>query len=127
WKGLGKDERREAFERGENTVILIHSSKPRVFKIRFRLYHLEPFGFHRSKTERLVVLGGDSLNPSGFLLERYLPQRLPSISELALFAAHYILVGGELNPAGVGGLAMYFSKDGGPSEAMGESVVAELR
>jgi hypothetical protein len=126
WKSLGKNERREALEHGENTVILVHSGKPRVFKIRFGLDQLEPFSFHRSKTQKLVVFGGDSLNPSGFLLERYLPTRAPSISKLALLAAHYILVGGELNPAGVGGLAMYFSKESGPFQAMSEKVMEDL-
>lgn len=126
WKALPEDQRREASERVENTVILVHSSKPKVFKIRFRVDDLEIFPSHRSKNQRFIVLGGDSLNPSGLFLERYLPRRPPSINKLATLAAHYILVGGEVNPSGVGGLKMYFSKDNCPFEAMSESVVGEL-
>ena len=38
-----------------------------------------------------------------------------------------MLEGGELNRAGVRGLAMYFSKDGAPFKEMGETVLAKLR
>ena len=60
WQGLSKRERREALRRGENAVILVHSGKPQVFKIRFALDHVEPFVFSRRDTETLAVLGGDS-------------------------------------------------------------------
>jgi hypothetical protein len=57
------------------------------------------------------VFNGDHTNPSKFFVETYHDQELP-VRALLPLAAHTILMGGELNPSGVGGLEIVFCEKG---------------
>jgi hypothetical protein len=56
------------------------------------------------------LFNGDHTNPAKFFIERYHNQELPVRSLLPL-VAHTILMGGELNPSGVGGLEILFCEN----------------
>ncbi len=126
WAEFPKAEEKEAIDQTENVLILVHCCKPSVFKVRFKFGNLEVWPFNRDRFQKLVVLGGDHINPAGMWLERFLPDKPPSINKLALLVAHYILTGGELNPAGIGGLRLYFSKNGDPFECLCEEATGKL-
>jgi hypothetical protein len=126
WRTKLSDEERRAASERTPTLIFVHSCMTAALKIRFKADDLEFFVFHRDKLQKFIVLGGDDMNPSGMLLERYLPREAQSIDKLVLFAAHYILVGGELNPAGVEGLRLYFSREGRPFRDIPTDTMEEL-
>jgi hypothetical protein len=66
-----------------------------------------------SKMERIYtkVWGGDETNSAKFFLEHYYSEDM-SVRELLPLVAHTILMGGEINPSGVGGLEISFWEDG---------------
>ncbi len=127
WEELPQEERDWALARGENVLLLAHSAKAEAFKVSFTPKEARATPFRREKSQRLLMLGGDYLNPARLFLDRYLPTKPPSIDKLAFLAAHYILVGGQLNPAGVDGLGMYIAKDGNPFQAVSEQIIELLR
>lgn len=127
WRRASEDERELAVAWTENALLIAHSQRREAFK----LVYAKDAGmiriFHRIKSQRFVLLGGDLSNPAGMILERYLPPAPPPINRLAFLVAHYILMGGQLAPAGVGGLAMYFSKDGRSFEEVDEDTIERLQ
>jgi len=71
-----------------------------------------------------VVFTGDGANAALFFTERYYQKR--PIRELALLAAHTVLVGGRLNPGGISGLDIVFCEPSGIT-SLSEKSVAALR
>src|SRR6266404_8040106 len=115
WSTLSENERDSAL-RFENTIIFVGSEKEEVIKIYFEENKARKETIRHLKQQKLCVLSGDIWNPASFILQKYYPTPTPPINALFFLAAHFISMGGELNPAGIGGLAMFFSKNGKPFE-----------
>jgi hypothetical protein len=123
WSKLPADARDSALSYGENALLVAHSERREAFKLVFGKDDVAVGIFCHRKGQKLVLLGGDIMNPAGMLLERYLPQRPPSINRLACLAADYILMGGKLNSGGIDGLAIYFSKGGKTFEEIHDDII----
>jgi hypothetical protein len=126
WRGTRGDDRDIAVRRSENALLIAHSEKGEAFKVVFNLERGTMRIFKRRNSQKFVLLGGDYNNPSGMILERYLPQEPPPIEKLAMLATHYVLIGGDLNPSSVQGLQMYFSRAGNPFQEASQDTIARL-
>ncbi|HXX46426.1 MAG TPA: hypothetical protein VEJ38_17015 [Candidatus Acidoferrales bacterium] len=126
WKTIPTSERQTALSFGETVALIVDSKKQEALKILFEVEKARVVVFKRRDNQKFVLLGGDITNPAGMILERYAPEAPSTIDRLLSLAAHYILIGGVLNPAGVGGLAIYFSRNGTPFEEVPNEIIGFL-
>ena len=103
---LSKLEDRGRSEQPQNDLLIIGASLKTLFR-------LAVCSKPRATEFHTRAIAGDIGNSSIFILERYLPNKRVTLSQAKLAAAHFILMGGEVNQTSVGGLEMVtLSADG---------------
>jgi hypothetical protein len=128
WTCIPEAERGESLEFSSNTsLIAVHAEKGEAFKIFFKKESGIIAIFHRRKNQKFVLLGGHIQNPAGTFLEIGYPSGHPRIDDLVFLAAHFILTGERLNPAGIDGLEIHVARNGNPFEEIGEGRLSRIR
>ncbi|MGO8731329.1 MAG: hypothetical protein ACLQVM_00875 [Terriglobia bacterium] len=126
WSELWEAEKQKP-ETGDCSLLIAHSKKRQVYKVSFLRDKKEiTVTLYTESYMRYGVHNGSLGNPSYFFIRRYFPKELIPIKNLVRLAAHYILMAGEINPYGVGGLTIHLSKDGNPFEEIREEKIVQL-
>lgn len=111
---------------GNCSFIVAHSNKREVYKASFSCGDRPRVTAYWESLLRSGLVNGHEGNPACFFIHKYLPKELVPIDNLVRWAAHYILMGGDVNPFGIGGLTIYTSKGGNPFEEIPEENILQL-
>lgn len=127
WRSIPEQERTESLEFSSNTcLIAVHAGKRAAFKIFFKKDSGMIAIMHRRRNQKFVLLGGHTQNPAGTFLEIGYPHGHARIDDLVFMAAHYILTGERLNPAGIGGLEIHIARDGNRFEEIDDDCLSRI-
>ncbi len=93
-----------------------------------RIWVLEIFGVGAVDCREMIdkSLAGNDLNPVTFFLERFYGSETRALVDLKILAAATILLGGTINPTGVGGLEMLTCSKGN-MEMVSLQEIADLK
>lgn len=123
WKA---EEQRRPSDVADCKLLIVHSKKRQVYKASFSRGKMPEVVLKGESHMRFGLSNGKEGNPACFFIYRYLPRELVPVESLVRLAAHYILMAGQVNPYGVGGLTIHLSKDGNPFEEVPEEKILQL-
>ena len=126
WNLWEKEKEKRQCEPIDCTLLIAKSKEKQIYKARFsRTDPMEIVAKPESLMRSGLVAGNDT-NSACFFIHRYLPKELVATGRLAKWAAHYILMGGKINPHGVDGLSVHISKNGGVFKRLSERRLRQL-
>lgn len=104
--------------------IIAKSQKRQIYRVLFsREKHVEIIPNTES---HMPVIAGQKTNSACFFTQAYHPTKLLPVENLIRWAAHYILMGAKVNSAGIGGLTIHVSKNGGVFQGLTEEQIRQL-